>query len=88
MIGRSRRFKPAGEGGVWDWDDPTIADDFVGQIETEVLSLLRSLDSIERIVAYILSQEMRGYSFNKDQSGCASQTQHSVNLRLPGSIGT
>ena len=66
MIGRSRRFKPAGEGGVWDWDDPTIADDFVGQIETEVLSLLRSLDSIERIVAYILSQEMRGYSFNKD----------------------
>lgn len=66
MIGRSRQFKPAGQDGVWDWDDPTITEDFVAQVETEVLPLLRSLDSIEKIVTFILSQEMRGYSFHKD----------------------
>ncbi|MCJ2133554.1 hypothetical protein MKK69_05645 [Methylobacterium sp. J-026] len=66
LIGRSRRFKPAGQDGVWDWDDPMIRDDFVEQIETEVLPFLRSLDSIEKIVTFILSQEIRGYSFRKD----------------------
>jgi hypothetical protein len=66
MIGRSRQFMPAGEDGVWDWDDPTIAGNFVDQIETEVLPLLRSLDTIEKILTFILSQEMRGYSFSKD----------------------
>ncbi|MEL6060321.1 MULTISPECIES: hypothetical protein [unclassified Methylobacterium] len=66
MIGRSRQFKPAGKGGVWDWDDPTIFGDFVNQIEIEVLPLLQSLDSIEKTVTFILSQEMRGYLFHKD----------------------
>lgn len=66
LIGRSRRFKPAGQDGVWDWDDLMIRGDFVEQIETEVLPLLRSLDSIEKIVTFILSRESRGYSFHKD----------------------
>lgn len=66
MIGRSRPFMPAGEDGVWDWDDPTIAENFVDQIETAVLPFLRSLDTIDKLLTFILSQEMRGYSFCKD----------------------
>jgi hypothetical protein len=66
MIGRPRRFAPDGKGGVSDWDDTTIAGDFVDQIETEVLPLLRSLDSIARISTFIFSQKMMGYTFTND----------------------
>ncbi|MCJ2058075.1 hypothetical protein MKL09_16100 [Methylobacterium sp. J-048] len=66
LVGRSRKFKPKGEGGIWDWDDPTMPLDFIYQVETEVLPLLRSLNTFEKIITFILGHYMMGYSVYND----------------------
>ncbi|GJE39823.1 hypothetical protein [Methylobacterium persicinum] len=54
-IGRSIKFKPEGQGGCFEWNDPTMPGDFVDQIEAEILPLFRSLDTLEKSIEYIAS---------------------------------
>ncbi|GJE31386.1 hypothetical protein [Methylobacterium oxalidis] len=56
LLGRAERFRPdGGGGGTWVWDDPTMAGDFVEQMEQDVLPFLRSLDTTEAALGFIKS---------------------------------
>jgi hypothetical protein len=52
-IGRSTRYKPKGQGGLFEWDDPTMPGDFIDQVEAEILPLFRSLDTLEKSVQFV-----------------------------------
>lgn len=66
LVGRSRKFKPKGQGGIWDWDDPTMPGDFIYQVETEILPVLRFLDTFEQIITFVLGHYMVGYNVYND----------------------
>lgn len=55
LIGRSTRFKPEGRGGLFEIDDPTMADDFVDQVETKVLPIFHSLDTFRKVAEFEMS---------------------------------
>lgn len=66
LVGRSPLTHPPGTGGNWVWADPTMAADFVVQIEEQVLSILRPLDTVEKFVAY--ARQHREWSWCGDFS--------------------
>lgn len=53
LLGRSRRYRPPGQNGLFEWDDPTMPGDFVDQVETEILPLFDSLDTLEKTIAFL-----------------------------------
>ncbi|KQP03994.1 hypothetical protein [Methylobacterium sp. Leaf93] len=48
-IGRSKHF-PGGWG--WRWSDPTIYEDFIERVETDILPLFRSLDTTRKCLEF------------------------------------
>lgn len=57
LVGRSTRFKPKGQGGLFEVDDPTMAEDFADQIEAEVMPLFDSLDTFGKTVEFVLAHQ-------------------------------
>lgn len=66
MVGRSSSHKKEKESGLWEWNDPTIVNDFTFQIENEVLKLLRGLDEVQKIINFISSEYYFGYIIHRD----------------------
>lgn len=54
-LGRSTRFKLKGTGGIFEVDDPTMAQDFADQIGSEILPIFRSLDTFEKMSEFVSS---------------------------------
>lgn len=52
LIGRSTRFKPEGRGGLFEIDDPTMADDFVDQVENVALPVFHSLNTFGKAAEF------------------------------------
>ncbi len=52
LIGRSARFKPPGRTGLFEIHDPTMADDFVDQVENIMIPQIESLNSFEKVVNF------------------------------------
>lgn len=50
--------KGVGGHGFWQWSYPGMADDFIGQVETVALPLLRSLDTLEACATIIRNHRM------------------------------
>ena len=53
LLGRSLRYRPKGQTGLFEWDDPTMPGDFVDQVEAEILPLFDSLDTLEKTIAFL-----------------------------------
>ncbi|MGV7029822.1 hypothetical protein [Methylobacterium symbioticum] len=64
LVGRSPLTHPPGTGGCWYWADPTMAADFVVQIEERVLPVLRPLDTVEAFIAY--ARQHREWAWSGD----------------------
>lgn len=62
LVGRSPVTHPPGTDGNWYWADPTMAADFVVQIEEQALPVLRALDTLEKFVAYARSHNQLAWS--------------------------
>lgn len=53
LLGRSLRYRPKGQTGLFEWDDPTMSGDFVDQVEAEIIPLFNSLDTLEKTIAFL-----------------------------------
>lgn len=52
LVGRSAHFKPPGKNGLFEIDDPSMADDFFDQIEVEVIPQFNRLDRFDKVIDF------------------------------------
>lgn len=62
LLGRSLQYKPKGQNGLFEWDDPTMPSDFIEQVEAEILPVFSSLDTLEKTIAYLRSHDHNSFA--------------------------
>ena len=62
LIGRSLQYKPKGQTGLFEWDDPTMPGDFIDQVEARILPVFSSLDTLEKTIAHLRSHQHNSFA--------------------------
>lgn len=53
--------------GLWLWDDPEMPEYFLSKLESEVLPVFRSIQSLDDLVAYVETKPIRYRHFEIDE---------------------